>query len=154
MTTTPHSVTIIAPIARFAQIRDFLASQGYELGDGVPMSSDGNEPATHLGAHMWLTAAEARTFTLRDLPARFLDGYTLTQARACMRQFKARNDGSNINYGATPDGSRTARIFLNTDGGARVTKRALFDQVAADVGVQPIESVEPLSLDQASLQRR
>lgn len=47
------SLVIIAPVA----ITEDLASWGNALGyDGVlpvRLSADGNEPATHLGAHLW-----------------------------------------------------------------------------------------------------
>lgn len=153
MTTTPHSVVIIAPQAQWDEIREFWQSQGYELGDGVSMSASGNDPATHRGAHMWLTDKQAREFTLRDTSTRFLKGYRLSQAQACMETFKAHNDGSPINYGSTLDGDRTARIFINTDNGTRSTKREFFDEVANDAGVRVIESVDPLQQAAISIKR-
>lgn len=139
MTAIPHSVVIVAAQAQWDAIRDFFASQGYELGDGVPMSADGNEPITHRGAHMWLTENEAQLFTLRQTPQSYENGYTFGQATACMAQFRAKANGANINHGATPNASRTGRLFLNLDDGARPTKREFFDEVATDSGVQDIE---------------
>ena len=137
MTITPHSAVVIAPQARWDQVRTFWLSQGYELGDGVPLSASGNDPATHRGAHMWLTESQARVFTLRRRPQNYVNGYTFGQATACMAQFKARANGANINHGATPDASRNSVISLNTS--SSLQSRAHFDQVAVDSGVQVIE---------------
>lgn len=143
MTISPHSVVIIAPQARWDRIREFWQSQGYELGDGVPMSATGSASITHRGAHMWLTEDEAQIFTLRQNPSAYANGYTLGQATACMAQFRARANGANINHGATPDAARTGRISLNTSG--RAQARSHFDALALDAGLSTIETSEFLS---------
>ena len=135
MVTAPHSVCVVAPQALWDQIREFWQSQGYELGSGVPLSATGEEPFTHRGAHMWLTADQAQLFTLRQTPGSYANGYTFGQATACMAQFRARNNGQNINHGAIPDAARTGRISLNDDDGAHLTKRAFFDQLLSDNGL-------------------
>jgi hypothetical protein len=150
MTKTPYSACIIAPQAEWDAIRKFLASQGYDLGEGRPMSADGKEPAMHRGAHMWLTEEQAQVFTLRQKPKKaFKDKYTLAEAQTCLEKYKARADGISINHGSTSDALRTSHISINTDG-VRPTKRAHFDTVAGDVGVKLIEIDAQAELDGAN----
>lgn len=150
MTTTPNSVVVIAPQVRWDQLREFWQSQGYELGEGVEMSATGNDPATHRGAHAWLTEDEAQKFTFRENPSQYANGYTFGQATACMNQYRARNNGNNINHGMASDASRTGRLSINFDDGVRLTKRAFFDQLADANSLEIIVDDEP---GQSSLQR-
>ena len=130
---TPHSVVIIARQALWDQIREFWQSQGYELGDGVPLSASGEEPFTHRGAHMWLTADQAQLFTLRQNPSSYANGYTFGQATACMAQFQARDNGANVNHGAVPDVARDGRLSIDfLSGEENLTKRTHFDQLLSD----------------------
>ena len=142
MTTTPHSVVVIAPQARWDQVREFWQSQGYELGDGVPLSATGSDPATHRGAHLWLTEVQAQEFTLRQSPSSYANGYTFGQATACMAQFKARANGANINHGATPDAARSGLVSLNTSSGLQ--RRAHFDDWLTTQGLSEITPAEPV----------
>lgn len=154
MTVTHHSGVVVAPQTEWNELRAFFGSQGFELGDGQPASADGSEPATHLYAHMWLTATQAQTFTLRATPSRFLNGYTLAEAQAALEQFRTRNNGNEINFGSTPDGSRPAHLRLNTDSGARLTARPFFEFVASAASVVPITPQELESLSVARSGRK
>lgn len=47
------SLVVIAPIAVWPSLVSMNLALGYAAGGGVPLSADGNEPATHLGLHTW-----------------------------------------------------------------------------------------------------
>ena len=151
MSVAPHSVVAIAPQARWDQVREFWQSQGYELGDGVPLSATGSDPATHRGAHMWLTESQAQTFTLRQSPQAYANGYTFGQATACMARFKARANGASINHGATPDASRDGIVSLNTS--SNLQSRAHFDDWLTTQGLSNIIPTEQVAIAATPMRR-
>lgn len=58
------SLVMICPVAALPQV----AALGSELGHsenefGVPLSADGQEPATHMGLHTWATPETAAAWT-------------------------------------------------------------------------------------------
>lgn len=137
MTVTPNSTVIVATQAEWNELRKFLLSQGYDVGDGNELSASGTAPATHRGAHAWLTDVQAREFTLRATPKSF-DKYTLGEAQACMNAFKAREDGAVINYGLTLDAARNSDIRIANATKALSTPRDRYDAVLVERGLQEI----------------
>lgn len=143
MTVAPNSVVIIAPQAEWDELQKFLLSQGYELGVGVELSASGSAPVTHRGAHAWLNAKQEQEFTLQQEPQTF-DKYTLAEAQTCMNNFQSRKDGTNINYGLTPDLSRQSDLVIANTTKGLSTPRERYEQVLAKRGLQEISSeIEP-----------
>lgn len=144
MTVTPHSVCIVAPQARWDDIRSLWQAYGYELGDGVEMSPTGNAPTTHRGAHMWLTVQQALDFTGRPsiiVPA----GYNLWQVASVLQQFRVVENGVETDHGGPPPATKAANCSIDfKPNGGTLTKRQHFDAVLATRGWQVIES-DPLS---------
>ncbi len=55
-----HSLVTIVPAASKDDARAFIkALDDYEIGLGVPLSANGQEPATHYGSHAWVTPEHA-----------------------------------------------------------------------------------------------
>lgn len=142
MTVAPNSAVVIALQSEWDELKKFLQSQGYDVGNGNELSASGTAPATHRGAHAWLSDVQAQEFTLRITPKSF-DKYTLAEAQACMEKFSAREDGANINYGLTPDGSRASDIRIANATKALSTPRQRYDAVLAERGLREILAEEP-----------
>jgi hypothetical protein len=58
------SQIVIVPDNRWATLRAWYLTQGFEIGEGVPLGPNGAEPVTHRAFHSWMTpelvaAAEA-----------------------------------------------------------------------------------------------
>ncbi len=52
-----RSLVVVAPVSVWPSLRQYNNLLGVEPGDGVPVSSDGTEPATHLALHTWASDA-------------------------------------------------------------------------------------------------
>lgn len=139
MTIAPYSTVIIAPQAEWDELKKFFLSQGYDIGSGNELSVSGTAPATHRGAHAWLNAKQEQEFTLQQEPQTF-DKYTLAEAQTCMNNFQARKDGTNINYGLTPDASRQSDLVIAYTTKDLSTPRERYEQVLAKRGLQEITS--------------
>lgn len=56
MSNFTNSQIVIVPEARWSVLRAWYLTQGFEIGDGVPLSVSGNAPATHRAFHSWMTS--------------------------------------------------------------------------------------------------
>ena len=137
MTTASNSTIIIAPQDKWNELRKFLKSQGYDIGEGNRLSATGDEPATHRGAHAMLTDKQAREFTLRDVPKSF-DKYTIAEAQTCMESFSTREDGESINYGLMLDDNRNSDIVIANTTKGLSTPRERYEAALIKRGLQEI----------------
>lgn len=48
-----HSLVVIAPDEIWPAVMALNNALGYEAGEGVPISADGQNPITHRGLHTW-----------------------------------------------------------------------------------------------------
>ena len=50
-----NSQIVIVPDARWAALRAWYLTQGFEIGDGLPLGPDVAGPTTHRAFHSWMT---------------------------------------------------------------------------------------------------
>jgi hypothetical protein len=52
-----NSQIVIVPDARWAALRAWYLTQGFEIGDGVPLGPNSGGPITHRAFHSWMADA-------------------------------------------------------------------------------------------------
>lgn len=80
----PHSVVAIWPESLHNRLSAMVLALGYTIGEGAPLSSDGEKPATHRGMHAWARPSFVALITGRAALA--IDGYTDEQISAALGQ--------------------------------------------------------------------
>jgi len=85
-----HSLVVIAPADLWPTVQAVYAALGYDAGEGVALSADGSEPATHRGLHTWETSEFVNTAT-GQTPIE-VPGYTAEQIAAFMAALTASVD--------------------------------------------------------------
>ena len=153
---TPHSVCVVAPQVCWDDVRALWLAYGWDLGKGVPISSTGNAPITHWGAHGWLTVQEALDFTGRSRIVVPL-GYGKGQVTSVLQQLRIVEGDVETDHGGLSFPNKVADCSIDrkhNDGS--LTKRFHFDAVLATRGLQVIEPdlLEDLSLKENVESRR
>lgn len=89
-----HSLVVVASEALWPTVRALNNALGYEAGEGVPLSADGQEPATHRGLHTWARpdfVALATGQVTPDIP-----GYTPEQIAGLLAQLTVSVDANGL----------------------------------------------------------
>lgn len=80
--TYPHNLAMVAPAAMWTQLSGMLAGLGWVLGDGIALSADGTEPATHRAIHARATQDWVDVATGVRTPE--VEGFTAAEVAAAV----------------------------------------------------------------------